>query len=209
MNTRPFDSSCPASSFFSASRLPSTPTGQKPSRSRARQDRRRLQSLGVAGVAWRTFPQGVDPRHRATQCPWRAARPARRTHRRRWQERSRADRRGNQEAGPRTRLVGDNRPERHDDGPRGCADCRKSPHGLPDFGRDLATRADRVSELLQSTIDTSSSPSRAGLPMTSISVILSFTIVNRSALTNRPCGATTTPMAPSTSAGRVSRARCP
>jgi hypothetical protein len=76
-------------------------------------------------------------------------------------------------------------------------------------GRDLATRADRVSELLQSTIDTSSSPSRAGLPMTSISVILSFTIVNRSALTNRPCGATTTPMAPSTSAGRVSRTRCP
>ena len=61
----------------------------------------------------------------------------------------------------------------------------------------------------QSTIATSSSPSRAGLPMTSISVILPFAIVKRSALTNRPCGATMTPMAPSTSAGCVSRARCP
>jgi hypothetical protein len=61
----------------------------------------------------------------------------------------------------------------------------------------------------QSTIDTSSSPSRAGLPMTSISVILPFAIVNRSALASFPRGATTTPMAPSTSAGRVSWARCP
>jgi hypothetical protein len=48
----------------------------------------------------------------------------------------------------------------------------------------------------QSTSDTSSSLSRAGLPMTSISVILRFAIVKRSALTNRPRGATTTPMVP-------------
>ena len=36
--------------------------------------------------------------------------------------------------------------------------------------------------MFQSTIDTSSSPSRAGSPMTSISVILPFAIVKRSAL---------------------------
>ena len=67
----------------------------------------------------------------------------------------------------------------------------------------------RSSTALQSTIDTSSSPSRAGLPMTSISVILPFEILKVSALVNRPRGATTTPIAPSTSAGCVSRAMCP
>ncbi|MGZ8781271.1 MAG: DoxX family protein [Thermoanaerobaculia bacterium] len=36
--------------------------------------------------------------------------------------------------------------------------------------------------------------------MTSIAVILPFAIVKRSALTNRPSGATTTPIAPFTSA---------
>jgi hypothetical protein len=75
-----------------------------------------------------------------------------------------------------------------------------------DGGGKLTEHVDRH---LQSTVATSSSPSRAGLPMTSISVIMPFEIVKRSALTNRPCGATTTPMAPSTSAGRVSRASCP
>ena len=73
--------------------------------------------------------------------------------------------------------------------------------------RDCIAR--RVGSKDQPTIDTSSSPSRAGLPMTSISVILPFAIVNRSARTSRPPGATTTPMAPSTRAGCVSRARCP
>jgi MFS family permease len=67
----------------------------------------------------------------------------------------------------------------------------------------------RMVSVSQSTIDTSSSPSRVGSPMTSISVILRFAIVKRSALTNRPRGATTMPMAPFTSAGCVSRARCP
>ena len=45
--------------------------------------------------------------------------------------------------------------------------------------------------------------------MTSISVILPFAILKVSALDNRPLGAITTPMAPFTSAGRTSRARCP
>jgi hypothetical protein len=45
--------------------------------------------------------------------------------------------------------------------------------------------------------------------MTSISVIFSLAIVNRSALSNRPRGAITMPIAPFTSAGRASRARCP
>ena len=47
----------------------------------------------------------------------------------------------------------------------------------------------------QSTIDTSSSPSRAGSPMTSISVMLPFAIFKVSALDNRPRGAITTPIA--------------
>jgi len=74
---------------------------------------------------------------------------------------------------------------------------------------DLNVRYRTSIGMSQSTTDTSSSSSRAGLPMTSISVILPFAIVNRSALTSLPRGATTTPMAPFTSAGCVSRARCP
>jgi hypothetical protein len=85
-------------------------------------------------------------------------------------------------------------------------DCRKSLIGFGFGRRRASTDNDGIS---QSTIDMSSSPSRAGLPITSISVILPSAIVNRSALTNRPRGATTTPMAPSTSAGCVSRAMCP
>lgn len=61
----------------------------------------------------------------------------------------------------------------------------------------------------QSSADTSSSPRRAGFPMTSIAIILPFAIVNRNALTTFPCGAKTTPTAPSTRAGRVSCARWP